>query len=253
MTTRKYIATKLHRALEMAPDEPALRAMTDAPHYVIDRRLIEMFGRDDVTKSISALIEAEIARLPFPHLVVEFEAEDRVRRFAHISEQAGGFACTMATLNDPALTITREPVEVGITRLPVVGFYVRNGQSSDLDRLAAVFAVAVAMLMLNTQGIEKELIEARALNTSRVASGKPAVPRHTLLRIGTVIDAHGNEVSFSNSRHMPLHLRAGHVRHQAFGKGRTERKLVYIPPTLVNFKPIDVDRPVPQPKRVVSA
>lgn len=251
--TRKYIATRLHHALEMAPDEPALLAMTTAPHYVIDNRLIEMFGRDDVTKSITALIEAGIARLPFPGLVVEFEAEDSVRRFAHLAEQPEGFGCTMATLNGPALTITRDPVEVGITRLPVVGFYVRNGQSSELDRLAAVFAVAVAMLMLNTQGIEKELIEVRALNASREVRGKPAVPRHTLLRVGTVIDAHGNEVSFSSSRHMPLHLRAGHVRHQAFGKGRVERKLVYIPPTLVNFRPADAGQPIPQPKRVVSA
>ncbi len=73
-----------------------------------------------------------------------------------------------------------------------------------------------------------------------------------LLRIGTVIDHLGRETSWSSGRHMPLHMRAGHVRHQACGKGRTDRRLVYIPPTLVNFRPGDETKPVPQPKRVLT-
>lgn len=251
---RKYIATRLHQALEMAPDDPDVVILASKPHYVVDRRLTEMFAREDVARSITAVIEAGLARLPFPELVVEFDAEDSVRRFVLLRESPGQvqFEASIITLNGPALTVTREPTTIGIARFPVPGFQVGHSSGSELDRLAAVFAAAVAMLMLNIQGIDKELIEPRALNAQRVAKGRPAIPRHTLLRIGTIIDSHGNQARFTDGRHMPLHLRAGHVRHQACGKGNADRKLIYIPPVLVNFKPGDEDRPVPQPKKLLA-
>lgn len=253
MSARKYIATKLHKALEMAPDDEDLAAMTNAPHYVVDRKLIEMFGREDVNRSIAALIEAGICRLPYEQLVVEFEAEDGVRRFAHLREKPdGSVSCTMAVLNAPALTVTSHPITVSIKSDPETAFVVSGGKSSELDKLAAAFATAVALLMLNTKGIEKELLQPVALNEAREKRGMPAIPRHTVMRIGTVVDALGRERSFSESRHMPLHLRAGHVRHQVCGKGRADRKLVYIPPTLVNFNPAEPDHKAPLPKRILS-
>jgi hypothetical protein len=38
----------------------------------------------------------------------------------------------------------------------------------------------------------------------------------------------------NNSRKMPMHRRRGHIRHQAFGEGRKERKIKWIRPTWVN-------------------
>lgn len=250
----KYIATRLHQALELAPDDRDLQTMAGKPHYVIDRRLTEMFGREDVAKSITAIIEAGLARLPFPELVVEFDAEESVRRFVLLAETPDltGFDASIATLSGPALTVTSTPTRVNIVQIPTPGFHVEHSQGSELDRLAAVFAAAVAMLMLNIQGIDKELIEPRALNAQRTAKGRPSVPRHTLLRIGTVVDSEGRSTRFSDGRHMPLHLRAGHVRHQAYGKGHLDRKLIYIPPVLVNFKPGDETRPVPQPRKILT-
>lgn len=253
MTNRKYIATRLHRALEMAGDDTDLVAMTQAPHYVVDRRLTEMLAREDVSRSITAVIEAQLAHMPFPSLLVEFDAEDSVRRFAHIFERPdeNAFDVVLAVLNGPALTVTRAPIRIEIVNLPVPGFVVRPSQSSELDRLAAVFAVAVGMLMLNINGVEKDVVEPRKLNRSREAVGKPSIPRHTVLRIGTVIDSAGRSVRYADGRHMPIHLRAGHVRHQVCGKGRTERKLIYIPPVLVNFHPGDERQP-PKPQRLLT-
>lgn len=251
MGLRKYIATRLHQALDMAPDDEALRAMTEAPHYVVDSRLIEMFFREDITKSIAALIEAGIFRLPFPELLVEFEVGGPVRRFIHIHERGDGFDCICAALNGPALTVTQKAVRVDVSRDPMC-FRADGEMSSELDRMACVFAVSVAMLMLNTQGVEKEVLDATPLNKAREVRGQAAIPRHTLLRIGTVVNAKGERVSFGDCRHMPLHLRAGHVRHQAYGKGRNERKLIYIPPTLVNFRPEHASEPVALPMRVLT-
>lgn len=250
--SRRYIATRLHQALEIAPDDRDLAMMAAAPHYVIDRQLSDMLAREDVARSIAALIEAGIARLPFPSLVVEFDDGLGVRRFAHLFEFGDEFRCVMAVLNGPALTVTRDPISVRLSSSAKAGLHVSGPSASALDQLAAAFGAAVAMLMLNIQGIEKDVIVPHALNAARAKNQKPAVPRHTLLRIGTVVDKSGRETSFGNVRHMPLHLRAGHVRHQACGKGRVDRRLVYIPPTLVNFKPGDDKAAAKVPKRKVT-
>lgn len=250
---QKYIATRLHQALELAPDDADLHAIATKPHYVIDRRLTEMFSREDVAKSITAVIEADVARLPYSELVVEFEAEEPVRRIVWLREESGNqIDATVIALNAGVLTVTQNPVAISIAQIPVPGFVVNAGAASDLDKLAAVFAAAVALLMLNIQGIDKELVTTEALNKARAARGKPSIPRHTILRIGTIIDRLGNKVGYGDGRHMPLHLRAGHVRHQAHGPKMTERKLIYIPPVLVNFKPGDENAAVPQPKRVLT-
>jgi len=101
-------------------------------------------------------------------------------------------------------------------------------------------ALGLALLVLSVRGIEKQVVSARdvaKVNKQRAARGKPAVPEYTLLRIGTVYDSKGNGISAGEAkrRRMPVHLRAGHTRMQPHGPNRSERKLVFIPPVLVNY------------------
>jgi hypothetical protein len=250
MTGNKYIATTLHKAIELAPDDDLLQEAATLPHYVIDPRLVEMLGREDVHRSISAMIEAGMARLPFQKMLVEFDAENGVRRFTILRENEGqdGFTADLMAFSRGVLTVSQRRVSVDLTG---TGIGVRF-HATEIDGLAAGFAVAIALMMLNTQGIEREAIVPRALNKSREARGLPSVPRHTIVRIGTIVDALGREHAYSGVRHMPLHLRAGHARRQHFGRGRSEIKWVYIPPTLVNFKPGDELRTVRMPKRVLT-
>lgn len=247
----KYIATKLHQALELAPSDQTLLDLVDLPHYVVDDRLVQMFTREDVTRSVEAIIGAGIARLPYPSLLIEFEAEPTVRRFVRLDEYFGfSFTARIFTLSSPLLTITSDPVKANLSTDPA-GIVIDADKASDMEKLSAAFAICVGLLMLNIQGVDKEVIETEKLNRNRERSGKAGIPRHTLLRVGTVYDRNGKPVTSAGAYRMPVHLRAGHVRNQAYGKGRTERKPIYIPPTLVNYQPGD-EEPARQPKRILT-
>lgn len=87
----KYIATRLHKAIELAPDEPFFRRCEKLPHYVIDMSLIELLARSDVQQSVNAMVEAEIAHLPFEELCIEMQASPEVRHYVVLEEAGGAF------------------------------------------------------------------------------------------------------------------------------------------------------------------
>lgn len=108
-----------------------------------------------------------------------------------------------------------------------------------------------ARLLLHTKGIGQQIITAPGkLNKNRAASGKAPIPTHTVLRIGKVYDREGKEVQHTG-RHMRVHWRAGHVRRQRVGHGRTGVKLIFIEPVLVNYDPAG-DAPVNIPHVVTT-
>ena len=102
--------------------------------------------------------------------------------------------------------------------------------------MCAGFAAQIALLMLHTRGIEKEVIEPTKLNAKRQGTGKIRIPRHTVVRIRRY-DREGRAHSVGGGRQLPLHLRIGHARHQAHGPHHSERKWIFIPPVIVNYRP----------------
>ena len=107
------------------------------------------------------------------------------------------------------------------------------------------------MLLLNTRGVEKEVVKCERLNRSRARQGHRPVPDHTVIRIGHVYDrsGHATSVGGGGREPMPVHWRRGHTRLQRIGHGRTQTKLVYIEPCLVNYIEGE-DVPVPRSKEV---
>ena len=114
----------------------------------------------------------------------------------------------------------------------------------------SAMALGVCLLMLNIQGVEKEMIEAKKLNKARIARGKPSIPQHTVMRIGHVYDQNGERIGLGTGRVMAVHMRAGHARRQHHGPGNSLVKFVYIPPVLVNFTP-GIEPTMP--KRILAA
>jgi hypothetical protein len=104
----------------------------------------------------------------------------------------------------------------------------------------------------STRGIEKELIVPEPLNRKRRITGKPEIPRHTVVRIGSVYDCEGRAHSVGTGRQLPLHLRIGHARHQAHGPKHSERKWIFISPVIVNYRPDDEPGEVKMPKKVLA-
>lgn len=245
----RYIATRLHKALELAADDDFLLRCATLPHYVIDKSLSDLLTRGDVRASIDAMIEADIAHLPFPEMLIEIDTGS-ARSFVVLAEADGAFRASMAVLRgEEAVEVDPDPMTI---QLGDAAMEVRTeaGRSHASWMRTAGVCLGIALLMLNIQGVEKEVIEPTRLNRSRVACGKPSIPGHSVMRIGHVYDRNGVRQGFGVGRQMPVHLRAGHARRQHYGENNTLIKTVYIPPVLVNFKP---GAEVNQPKRILAA
>jgi hypothetical protein len=65
--------------------------------------------------------------------------------------------------------------------------------------------------------------------------GKVAIPRHTVVRIGTVYSRDGNSVAQNGAAKLAPHLRSAYARTQHFGPGNESTKIVFIPSCIVNY------------------
>jgi hypothetical protein len=241
-----YIATRLHTALEVDPDEPTLLRMSELPHYVIDQRLIDILGRADVAECFKSLRDAEMAQLPFPEITVEFEAR-QARWFALVKEESQGFRVQMAWLTADDMDANTLPLEVTWREN---NLHVSH-QSSEVEGMAAGFAVGISLLMLVTRGLDKETIDPKPLNRKRQAKGQPRIPTHTVVHVASVYDRDGNTVK-GGTRNVSIHMRSGYARWQAYGEQWSLRKLIFLPPTLVNYQLGDDLAAVRMPKRVLT-
>lgn len=232
------IHTKLHKVLETVGDEAAF--LEHIPHFVIDQSALDMALRADVQTCIESMIEADVAHLPLNPMLIEFSVIETARRFVVLSEKAGGFLANVATLYPAALTVGEKPSFVTLERDRIV---VAGGAGSDGE--AAGVAVAMALLLINTRGIKKDVVESGRLNKGRIARCQPQIPTYSLLRIGTVYDRDGRDTAGGGgTRCVAPHLRSGHARQQPYGEGRALRRYQWIPPVIVNFDPAG-----PEPRR----
>jgi hypothetical protein len=231
------IATQLHKLVELVgADEPVIKKMLAAPKYVISPDVMAIMTRGDVQRSIGAMIEAGIARLPYAPLLVEYSVDPAVpvRRFVLLDELVeGAFSARTALLNDRRFAAISEAHII----VEVIDRGLKVSQATTGDGMAAALAVSIAMLMLNIRGIDKQLVLTDKLNKQREKKGQLPVPRHNVVRIGTIYDRSGAaHTAGAATRHMPVHLRSGYVRNQACGPGLVDHRPVYIPPVLVNYR-----------------
>lgn len=235
------IATKLHQLAGLVGEaEPIVVAMRAAAKFFIAPEIVDIMPRSDVQKSIGAMLQAGIARLPFSPLLVEFAVVPPIHRLVLLDEIGnsgdGGFRARVVTIRQAGFAIvstSKITVEIRQSGLHV------DGHSDESEGRAVGLAASMALLMLNVRGVEKEVVSVERLNLVRQRKGQPLVPQHTVIRIGTIYDRHGQGHKYGGSesgRHMPVHFRCGHARHQHFGEGNAEIRVVYIPPVLVNYR-----------------
>lgn len=240
----RFNATKINDICTV--NNPLVPRMQAAEHYVISDDLVEILHRDDCSSTISAIIKAGINRLPFSPMLIEFSAEglrdkapdydEKARYFVLMEEKGGAIECHLAVLilraNKPYKgyfkdgSITVEAYEDGLI--------ISDKFHNEMHIAAVTCATYLAFLMLNTKGIEKEVVDMKAVNKARLKKGKPQIPVYTYIRVGTVYNREGAEVK-GGHRSMPVHWRSGHVRMQRFGKGWEDERPIFIPATLVNF------------------
>ncbi len=220
------IHTRVHKLAELVGDD---LPVSTAHHYVIGDDLLKAMARDDVQRSIEAMIEAGIARLPFEDMLVEFTPTPGVTRFVWLKEAPGSLQALTAMLAGKLATLPTEPALVTIE-----GRGLRIERAADeRDGQAVALATSFALLMLNVRGIEKVHIEPTRLNRARMGRAR-MIPAHIVLKIGVVYDREGRRTGAQGLK--AVYLRAGHVRQQAIGPGWREHRPVYIAPQLVNYR-----------------
>lgn len=278
---RGQIATKLHKLAEMATlakiaakdDEKASKFFSDKnAHYVVTPGLSELLNRSDAQKSIQAIHEAGVVALPYSPMLVEFEHKEHFREFVLLTQVGDKICSEYAFLmkNDPLAPMSpmyRVPIgetfglvlpeKIDIQILPD-GYLVSVHSPVNLELgmrnaliAASRFAMDVAFLCLNMQGVEKEVINCAPLNKKRIANNKPPIPQHTSLYIGRVWRRDGTSFAYkSGQRNSPrVHIRCAHTRMQRHGKGLSESHLVLIPQRLINY--IETGEKVFPPRKIL--
>lgn len=247
------IKTKLHILAEnvdpsnmkLGRENPMVKEMLDAASYVIDDDVLDLLRRDDASKSIKALVQAGMVHLPYNPMVVEYEVLKSHHNFCLLKEKNGvisGRVVVMENSNYLAMVAKFEiTAEVKDGALHInEGIYSHNAYESRVFVATFATALNLALLMLNTKGIDKQVITvAGSLNKKRARHGKPPIPVHSVVHVGTIYRRDGSAIKHEGGGgwKMPMHWRCGYTRLQHFGTNREETKYVYIPPCIVNFVP----------------
>lgn len=253
------IGTKIHEALQTRPDHPALKGMTRLPHFVIDPEISYLFRSGQAQQSVWAMFEADVAKLPYPALLVEMFTGKPWRYFIQIVEapEPSSFLVTLVEYvngaiwpNDFLAQFTFAGGGNNGNDRPIWKIVYNDKKRDDLNRQGAA-AIMIALLMSHTSGLERETIEPNKLNKARKRNGKSQIPTHVIIRIGHVYDRDGKRVAIneSNRRSISIHMRAGHTRRQHYGPQNSQTKIVWIPPVLVNYKD-GSELPLPKPRLV---
>ena len=268
--------------------------ITGAAHYVTDDKVIKLIGYDKVQDGFAAMIKAGIRQLPYDPILIEFRDPTRgiggvvfVRlqskpmapipdmKPEHVDFKYDIFGYPITLTPDPRVgkeegyivstTAPDDPICIAFNtepeaKTPYTVYAARSHDHSIEDitkrelALDIAEAMSIALLMLNTRGIEKVHVDTGRLNKARLKnhSPKPLISPYTVIRIGHIYDRAGNAHSVTGTgRHMPVHWRAGHVRNVRYGPraGPELHRPVFVPACLVNFEGEDE---IPMPKHEVK-
>lgn len=234
----EQIHTLAHRIDWSDIDPKVKRRFMDAPKYFCDADVVDIIKRSDALMSIKALVDSDVFRLPFPEMVIEFSTPEKSFRWfimlKEIPDEKFSIGCEAMYLHS-ATDVTMHSSRDACVTLDQKAF---NGRrfAAVQDAHASIVAITMALLFLNTRGIEKQHVIPEALNKAREKRGLSKVPPYTVLRIGTVFDRNGNAVKGGGTGHkMRVHLRAGYARRQHYGPNNSLTKMVHIPSCLVNY------------------
>lgn len=251
--TIRYMRGERPTTLKPASQLKAVEKMLASTCYAVDDKVMALLEHENVRKSLFAMLDAGIVSLPLPKLTIEYTLPGTaIHEFAYLEEScdaAGPFieiwTASLQLTTGKAMVVDK-PIKARYTGKDTLNpsFQLNDVSRSDAEIVAIVDrALRLSLLMLNTLGIEKEIVDTKRLNHSRQRKGKPPIPSHTIVHIGRIFKKDGTAVRFDTAtgRKMPMHVRQAHVRNVPYGSRNVEgdrptRKML-IPMCIVNFVP----------------
>ena len=248
------IRSKLHKLLAKYPH----KHMPRDPFFAFSDEVTDLLaGSSASVNSMKALMEHGLVHLPYPQMTVQFHQVDsgvtwvlwlqelpdgkfNGDLFAHKTDIKMGFMARSTLSVDPD---AKECFDVVVK--PAQDVLALAERREEVELMAddvgyvSIAGLQMAVLMTHLGGLEREVHDApEKLNKARRAKGEPPVRTYTYVHVGHVYNQAGERVAYErggSGRRMPIHMRAGHNRNQFYGEGRALRKLIWIPPVLVNY------------------
>lgn len=273
----------------------ALDLFNSAPKFYYEADcMAALYDRpDQVHRSLAAMADVGVARLPFPYLLAEYDwggptlvcfsesKKDKDCPFRSTAMQLMNVHGQDAVCLSP-LTFYTSPVyteDDGINhgmrwKVFLAGWC--NGtpeakryadQTVDYWKPMVEPGLIATMLLLNTRGLVKEVVEApEPLNRSRAKKNRPPIPTHTVIRIGHYYNRVGTRVEHRQGTGIkqPLHLRAGYTAARWITRRHPDWKaelandegrhtiLVMVDPYIVNYDPAHPEEVPEIPERRIK-
>lgn len=265
-----------------------VNSLAKLPKFVIDEELLSLTEDNGFQLSLLDMQRADVLRLPFPAMTVEFDLKHGTRAIVLLRDNKSmermpweypGDERNRLFFGKPfygiALRIERDNqgeylvLSPGILAIqiedrdgiPWLGLTTQGHEilqhSLELNNLIGETfhkegsvlwkALAGALLLMQTDGIKREVIECTRINKKRSASNKEPIPRHIVLSIGKVYRSDSSNVAddYIPHRSPRPHWRRGYNQPVRYGPRKNADapqriKLKYIEPKLVARKEIDL-------------
>jgi hypothetical protein len=234
---------------EPSVNDSRMQNMLASPAFVIQQDAFEMMKRADCGAAVQALQDADILRLPYEKMVVEwcinegrasdigpfifdgglgsvegefvksYDQIEPIHEFVHMHEETHKGTGKYFIVCEYAFLYTKSRVgglfadKFGLTFedncIKAVHDKRIHPRQRDIALAACVVALNAALVLMNMRGIEREVHTNAPLNKQRVRKGKPAIRDYSYLHIGHVYRSDGTRVKYTEGDHRTMPM---HVR-----------------------------------------
>lgn len=257
---------------ESPPTDPAKRQrmqmlrdlFTNKPHYIVSEDIVRSSDIRDLNKTVEALAQAGLTRLPHDEMIVEIPAKEfnadgiskgclhfqwvaahnvwRVEYLALYEDKLYTFpkvicigiaarkdmtAADIVQLNDPSL-------KYGY----IITGDVIDATGTHVFSNFIAYSLALTLTLMCTRGAVKEATtkaDLAKLNKARAKKGRAPVPEYTVIKIGHTYNSDGSRTAHVEGISKRPHWRRGHLRNQRFGPNLAETKQIFIEPVFINL------------------
>lgn len=240
--------TRLDPARLHRPWHEWIWAAEKFPKFVISPEVMTNLDPQVIADSMVSMMECNVLKLPYNPLMIEATFPDMPEEHFFLiikHEQAvlvgyrNDCARIYPVLNRTKLDFEKKElnnfVSTAFVEMPPMPEDLVSLQAKHVTKIIGRL-LSIGYVVTNIRGMVREEVVSDRLNKKRQKSGKPPVPAYSILRIGHYYTSKGEKVKYVQGKNpMKIHMRRGHTRHQRYGEGLAETKLIYIEPVLVNY------------------
>lgn len=231
-----------------------LRAMLSMPRFVFTEDMIELTEKPEMIESALDMVHAGVFRTPYPNLVVEmprirvldgyvnglcalWEVEyNKIHALPWMMLKEDGREPDVVCSDMKMFSTLSGTCEADSTyRNEIETRHKQDGVTIMQFVAIANLAITLSVVVLQTLGLRREVVDEPRLSRARVARGKAPITPYTRISIGKVYRRDDGDESdeYVPGKSPRPHWRRGHTRRYHYGAGRAETRVRWIPARMV--------------------